>query len=316
MAMSNGKIKVVINGNFVDWENANVHVSTHGLLYGSGIFEGIRGYIDPEGKQLSVFRLKEHVKRMYNNGKLLNLKPSISESEFSDKIIELLRINNHKTDVYIRPVIYFGAGGIGIRPAKQTTDYFIFTQEMGGYFSSAKPLNVGVSSWTRISNNSLPPSAKVTGAYVNSMIASVDAARSGYDEALFLTQNGYVCEGAGENIFMVKNNSLITPPLSADILEGITRDAVIKLAEDLNVPVVERDISRTELYTCDELFLCGTAAQISPIGSVDRRIVGNGAVGKITEKLLAAFDAVIRGKDRRYSSWLTPVYMHVVEKTA
>ena len=307
--------KVVMNGNFVDWEDAKVHVSTHGLLYGSGVFEGIRAYMDHEGKQLSVFRLKEHVRRMLNNTKILNLKPAISEKEFVDKIVELLRVNNHKTDVYIRPVIYFGAGGIGIRPAKQSTDYFIFSQAMGGYFASVKPLNVCVSSWTRITNNSLPPSAKVTGAYVNSMIASAEAAQSGFDEALFLTQNGYVCEGSGENIFMVKNGVLVTPPLSADILEGITRDSVIRLAEDRNIPVVERDISRTELYTCDELFLCGTAAQITPIGSVDRRTVGDGKVGNVTEKLINAFEAVIRGKDRRFASWLTPVYLQMVEKT-
>lgn len=307
--------KVIINGNVVDWVDARVHVSTHGLLYGSGVFEGIRAYLGTDSEQLFVFRLREHVARIFRSAKIIGLKPKVSEKEFTDNIVELLRLNNHKKDTYIRPVIYFGEGGIGIKPAKQSTDYFIFTQEMGGYFGTSKALNVGISSWTRVSNNSLPPSAKVTGAYVNSMLASMEASQAGYDEALFLTQNGYVCEGSGENIFMVKGNTLVTPPLSADILEGITRDTVMKLAEEMNIPIVERDISRTELYTCDELFLCGTAAQISPVGSVDRRTVGNGGMGRITEKLQAAFDAIVRGKERRYSAWLTPVYLEVMEKT-
>ncbi len=314
MPMSDSKVKVVINGKFVEWEDAKVHVSTHGLLYGSGVFEGIRAYYDPAEKQLFVFRLKEHVRRIYRSAKVLKLKPKPGEKELYDQIVELLRINDYKTDVYIRPVIYFGEGGIGIKPSKQSTDYFIFTQEMGSYFSSRKALNVCISSWTRISNNSLPPSAKVTGAYVNSMIASADAAESGYDEAIFLTQNGFVCEGAGENIFMVKEGNLITPPLSADILEGITRDAVIRLAEDMNIPVIERDISRTELYTCDELFFCGTAAQITPIGSVDRRTVADGQAGTVTGKITDAFESVIRGRDKRYLSWLTPVFPQVIQK--
>ncbi len=316
VSMSDGRRKVVMNGSLVDWEDAKVHVSTHGLLYGSGVFEGIRAYADREGKQLFVFRLNEHVRRIFRNAKVLNLKPPVSEKEFSDKIVDLLRVNDHHTDVYIRPMIYFGTGGIGIRPSKQSTEYFIFTQEMGGYFSTRRPLNVGVSSWTRITNNSLPPSAKVSGAYVNSMIASVDAVQSGYDEALFMTQNGYVCEGAGENIFIVKGGSLVTPPPSADILEGITRDAVIRLAGDMGIRVVERDISRTELYTCDEIFLCGTAAQITPIGSVDRKQVGDGSEGEITAKLNASFESLVRGGDGRYSSWLTPVYPALVQKTA
>lgn len=312
--MGDGNRKVIINGNFVDWNDAKVHVTTHGLLYGTGVFEGIRAYVDAAGRQLFVFRLKEHVKRIYNNTKVLGLKPSVGPKEFTEQIVELLRLNNHKTDVYIRPVIYFGEGGIGLKPARSSTDYFIFTQEMGGYFSTKKPLDVCVSSWTRISNSSLPPSAKVTGAYVNSMMASMEAAQSGYDEGIFLTRNGYVCEGAGENIFMVKSDTLVTPPLSADILEGITRDTVIRLAEEMNIPVVERDVSRTELYTCDELFMCGTAAQISPVGSVDRRIVGDGKTGRLTQRLMDSFGSVIRGKDARYSSWLTPVYLEIVEQ--
>lgn len=312
--MSEAKRKVIINGNYVDWEDANIHVSTHGLLYGTGVFEGIRAYMGRDEKQLYVFRLKEHVRRIFRSAKVLNLKPPVSEDEFHDQVVELLRRNSHKSDVYIRPVIYFGQGGVGIKPLKHSTDYFIFTQEMGGYFSERRPLNVCISSWTRITNNSLPPSAKVTGAYVNSMMASVDAAQSGYDEGIFLTQNGYVCEGAGENIFMVKDDKLITPPLSADILEGITRDTVIRLGEEFNIPVVERDISRTELYTCDELFFCGTAAQLTPIGSVDRKTVADGKTGRITSKLMEAFDSIVRGGDSKFSSWLTPVYAEIVEK--
>jgi len=310
MDMATKGRKALVNGMLVEWDNANVHISTHGLLYGSGVFEGIRAYYSAEEKQLYVFRLADHVRRMLNNAKLLRLKPQIGEREFCESIVNLLRQNEHRTDVYIRPVIYYGRGGIGIRPNQQSTDYFVFTQELKSYFRKEEALDVCFSSWMRVTNNSLPPSAKVTGSYVNSMIASLEARESGFDEALFLTRNGYVCEGSGENIFMVRGKKLVTPPLSADILEGITRDTVMRLVEERKEwKLVERDIARTEMYSADEVFLCGTAAQIQPVRSIDRIIIGNGKSGRITSELAEQFNSVVRGTDKRYfAEWLTPVY--------
>ncbi len=306
--MAKGRNVVLLNGQYVDWNDAKLHVTTHALLYGSAVFEGIRAYASPDKEQLFVFRLREHIVRLLNNAKVLRLKQPLTVDAFSDKIIELLSMNGFHTDVYIRPVVYFGEGPIGLKPLKQSTDYFVFAVEFGNYFGENRALKVGISSWVRPSNNSLPPSAKVNGSYVNSMLASMDAKEAGYDEAILLTQNGYVSEGPGENIFMVKKGKLITPPVSADILEGITRDSVTSIATEIRIDVVERDVARTELYTCDELFLCGTAAQISPVGSVDGRTIGDGRPGKLTTKLASLFDEAVRGADDNRRAWLTPVY--------
>ena len=306
--MAKGRNVVLLNAQYVDWNDAKLHVTTHALLYGSAVFEGIRAYASPDKEQLFVFRLREHIVRLLNNAKVLRLKQPLTVDAFSDKIIELLSMNGFHTDVYIRPVVYFGEGPIGLKPLKQSTDYFVFAVEFGNYFGENRALKVGISSWVRPSNNSLPPSAKVNGSYVNSMLASMDAKEAGYDEAILLTQNGYVSEGPGENIFMVKKGKLITPPVSADILEGITRDSVTSIATEIRIDVVERDVARTELYTCDELFLCGTAAQISPVGSVDGRTIGDGRPGKLTTKLASLFDEAVRGADDNRRAWLTPVY--------
>jgi branched-chain amino acid aminotransferase len=255
-----------------------------------------------------VFRLREHIERLYRNASILRLKPPVDSERFAEQVVELLRRNNFHSDLYIRPMIYFGEGGIGIKPTNHTTDYFVFATEFGNYFGEPKGLNVAVSSWVRSSNNASPPGAKISGAYVNSMLASVDAKESGFDEAIMLTQNGYVSEGSGENIFIVKKGQLVTPPVSADILEGITRDSIMALASDAGIPVIERDITRTELYTCEEMFLCGTAAQITPVRSVDRRIISDGGTGRITSRLMKSFSDAVRGKDRKHIGWLTPVY--------
>jgi branched-chain amino acid aminotransferase len=312
--MQNTKRRAILNGEVVDWKDAKVHISTHSLLYGSGVFEGIRAYMSSDGSQLNVFRLRDHVRRIYRNAQLLYLNPSINEEEFSSKIIELLRINEHRRDVYIRPVIYYGEGGIGIRPTKQKTEYFIFTQELENYFAEKRPLNVCFSHWRRVSSNSIPPSGKFTGSYVNSMLASLDASKAGFDEAIMLTHTGYVSEGAGENIFMVRDGTLITPPFSADILDGITRDTVITIARDMGIEVQERDIAKGEIYGADELFLCGTAAQIAPVGTVDKRKIGTKVPGRITERLMEAFERVVRAEDKRYSHFLSPVYTEVLKE--
>lgn len=306
--MADSKGVILHNGKYVEWKDARVHVSTHGLLYGSGVFEGIRGYAGNDSAQVNVFRLREHVERLYRNASILRLKPPVDSESFAGQVVELLRRNEFHADVYIRPMIYFGEGGIGIKPTNHSTDYFVFATKFGNYFGEPKALNVAVSSWVRSSNSASPPSAKISGAYVNSMLASVDAKESGFDEAIMLTQNGYVSEGSGENIFIVKKGQLVTPPVSADILEGITRESVMALASDAGIPVIERDITRTELYTCEEMFLCGTAAQITPVGSVDRRSISGGVIGRITSGLMKSFENAVRGRDRKHMDWLTPVY--------
>lgn len=313
LPLQNAQRKAILNGEFVEWKDAKVHISTHSLLYGSGVFEGIRGYMTPDGKQLNVFRLEDHVRRLYRNAAMIYLSPPVDETEFCSEILQLLKENAHRKDVYIRPVIYYGEGGIGIRPTKQKTEYFIFTQELSSYFPEKRPLNVCFSHWRRVSANSIPPSGKFTGSYVNSMLASMDAARSGFDEAIMLTHTGYISEGSGENIFLVLGGRLVTPPLSSDILDGITRDTIIAIARELGIDVLEREVAKSELYGAEEAFLCGTAAQISPIATVDKRPVGKKVPGRITEKIASAFEDIVRGKDRRFRHYLSPVYSEVLE---
>lgn len=276
-------------------------------MYGTMVFEGIRGYVNGDKTNVYVFRLKEHLERLLRNSRILRLEPKWSSSDLADNITELIRKNEQMADVYIRPGIYFGQGGISLAPSSQSTDYFAFIVELGNYFGAEKPLNVCVSSWVRVDANALPPSAKISGAYVNSMLASMDAKKAGFDEAVFLTHNGYVSEGAGENIFVIRKGILSTPPFSADILEGITRETVIQIAEEEGFEVEVRDIYRSELYTADEIFFTGTAAEISPIGSVDNRVVGDGGVGPLTGKLKATFSSMARGQGK-HREWLTPAY--------
>ena len=296
-----------MNGEYVPWEQGRVHLTTHGLMYGTMVFEGIRGYAAEDGKELYIFRLREHLNRLLRNSRIIGLEPAWTADELSTRILELIRRNDHRADIYIRPGIYFGEGGISLAPSMQSTDYFTFTVELGNYFGGEKPLSTCISSWIRIDSNTLPPSAKISGGYVNSMLASMDAKKAGFDEAIFLTRNGYVSEGAGENIFVVRNGVIATPPFSADILEGITRDSVIKLAEEAGMTVEVRDIYRSELYTADEVFFTGTAAEVSPIGSIDHRSVGDGGTGRVTDRLKSAFKSIARGKGK-HREWLTPVY--------
>lgn len=298
---------VLMNGEFLPWSEGKVHLTTHGFMYGTMVFEGIRGYVSEDGKDVYIFRLMEHIERLLRNGKILRLEPRWSAKDLAEGVAELVRRNEHKADIYIRPGMYFGEGSISLAPSNQSTDYFVFTAELGNYFGAEKPLSTCISSWVRIDSNALPPSAKIAGSYVNSMLASKDAKKMGFDEAIFLTHNGFVSEGAGENIFIIRNGKIATPPLSADILEGITRDSVIRIAQEEGIEVEVRDIYRSELYTADEVFFTGTAAEISPIGSIDGRPVGDGGVGPTTAKLKSSFKGIVRGGGR-HSEWLTSVY--------
>ncbi len=293
------------NGSFVPWQEAKVHVMTNALHYGTGVFEGIRAYWN--GKQLYIFRLQDHVNRFFNSIKIYNFGIDFSKDQISEGIKETLRKNELRTDVYIRPLAIKGYGPIGLDVRKLKTDVFIIAMPYGRYFEK-EGIEVLVSSWRRISSQTLPVLAKVTGHYSNSVLAKLDALNKGYDDAILLNEEGKVCEGTGENIMMIKDGIIYTPPISAGILDGITRRSIIEFAPDLGLKVIEKDIDRGELYTADELFFVGTAAEITPILKVDGRQIGDGKVGPISKKLKEYFFSVTQGKVDKYLKWLEAVW--------
>jgi len=293
------------NGSFVPWQEAKVHVMTNALHYGTGVFEGIRAYWN--SKQLYIFRLQDHINRFFNSIKIYNFGIDFSKEQISEGIKETLRKNELRTDVYIRPLAIKGYGPIGLDVRKLKTDVFIIAMPYGRYFEK-EGIEVLVSSWRRISSQTLPVLAKVTGHYSNSVLAKLDALNKGYDDAILLNEEGKVCEGTGENIMMVKDGIIYTPPISAGILDGITRRSIIEFAPDLGLKVVEKDIDRGELYTADELFFVGTAAEITPILKVDGRQIGDGKVGPISKKLKDYFFSVTQGKVDKYLKWLEAVW--------
>lgn len=308
--------KVMMNGNYVAWNDATVHITTHALHYGTAVFEGIRAYYNDDRGQSFIVRLMEHVERLYRNIRVLRLTVPLTKQEFADAIVDVVRENALKEDVYIRPIIYWGAGSVGLYPYGRTNDYAIYVEPMGNYFTdcdgsstdNGAGLKVCVSSWARVSDNALPPTGKFAGAYVNSVLAKVEAVQDGYDEAILLTKDGFVSEGSGENVFLVRKGTVLTPLVSDDILEGITRDAIITICADRGFKVYERRISRSELYAADELFLTGTAGEVAPVTSVDGITIADGTVGTITKELKEAYFNAARGNDPRYSQWLTPVF--------
>ena len=293
------------NGSLVPWEDAKVHVMTNGLHYGTGVFEGIRAYWN--GKQLHVFRLQDHVNRFFNSIKIYGFGIDFTKDQISEGIKETLRKNELKTDVYIRPLAVKGYGPIGLDVRKLKTEVFIIAMPYGRYFEK-EGIDVIVSSWRRISSQTLPVIAKVTGHYSNSVLVKLDALNKGFDDAILLNEEGKVCEGTGENIMMVKDGVIYTPPISAGILDGITRRSIIEFAPDLGLKVVEKDIDRGELYTADELFFVGTAAEITPILKVDGRQIGEGKVGPVSKKLKEYFFSITQGKVDKYLKWLEAVW--------
>ena len=297
------------NGQFVPVDQAKISIQNNTFQYGTGVFEGIRAYWNSRMKQLYVFRLREHFVRMLRNCRVLTLTIGKDEKELSEITIELLRKNRPETDTYVRPIAYVDSDGLGPKFVGYPTGFAIYTLPLGDYIDVSSGIKVGFSSWRRINDNMIPARCKVTGGYVNSALAKTEALEHGYDEAIFLTADGFISEGSAENIFLIRDGRLITPPLSDDILEGITRDTVMELArEELGIETTERAIGRTELYVADEAFLCGTGAQVSPIAQVDKRPLGSGRIGPITAKIQALYFDVVKGKQKKYSHWLTPVY--------
>ena len=295
---------VWMDGKLVEWSDANVHVMTHALHYGTAVFEGIRGYWD--GGRLKVFRLRDHVRRLFYSAKVLYMQIPYSPEKVEEAIIETVRANQIRENCYIRPLVYRGYGVIGLNPLKAPVRVAVATFPFGKYLEE-KGVRCCVSSWRRIAIDSQPPAAKTCGNYVNSCLAKVEAILNGFDEAIFLDSHGYVCEGTGENLFIVRDGVLATPPTVTGILEGITRDTVIKIAKEMGFEVQERLIARSELYMCEEAFFTGTAAEITPIVSIDNRPVGDGSIGPITRKLKTRYFEVVMGKVDKYKTWVTEI---------
>ena len=296
--------KIWMDGKFIPWEEANVHILTHSLHYGLGIFEGIRCYLCQDGTS-AVFRLREHVERFFDSGQIGELKIPYSKKEIIEACKETLRLNRLK-EGYIRPIAFIGEGVMGVYPGNNPIRVAIITWSWGAYLGDGaleKGIRAKVSSYTRHHVNVMMTKAKITGNYVNSVLAKREVMKSGYDEALMLDTEGYVSEASGENIFMVKNGLLKTPPLTS-ILPGITRDSVIQIAKANKMAIVEEKFTRDELYTAQEAFFTGTAAELTPIREVDDRQIGDGKPGPITKVLQAAFFDIVKGKNPEYKDWL------------
>lgn len=299
---------VFYNGKIIDEGEVSISIRSKLVNYGLGCFEGIRAYWDEESQQLYGFRLKEHYERLLQSCKALYINIPYTVSELCAYTVELLKKNDFKTTVYIRPLAYKGAEVLNPTLLDEDNRLLIYCEPMGN-FSGKTEVRVSVTSWQRIRDNMLPPRTKATAAYLNSALASLEVLRNGYDEAIFLTDSGNVCEGPGENIFIVKKGKLITPPPSDNILEGITRETIMTLAgEELGMEVVERSISRTELYSAQEAFFSGTAMEVLSIVEVDRRIIGTGKQGEVCKSLKKLFFEITAGKNPKYMDYCTPIY--------
>src|SRR5579863_581701 len=304
--------QLFMNGEFVPVDRGVISIRTHGFSYGTGCFEGIRGYWNEEDQQIYLFRLHEHYKRFLQSCKILQISLPYTEDQLVEITVELVRRNEQKQNIYLRPVAYKADQNIGVR-LHGLEDHFILTSEPLGNYIDTGGLHCGVSSWRRIDDNAIPARAKITGSYVNSAFAKSEALQNGFDEAIMLTHDGHVSEGSAENIFLVINGELVTPAATENILLGVTRDTMMQLAvRELGRITRERQIDRTELYIADEIFLCGTGAQIAPVVKVDHRTVGDGNIGPISSALQKLYFEVVRGRKPEYRvQWCTPVYASV-----
>src|SRR5256886_2525462 len=302
---------IFMNGEFIPAEQGVIPVRTHGFSYGTGCFEGIRGYWNEQDQQVYLFRLREHYERLHRSCKILQISLPYTVDELIEISTELVRRNGQHQDVYLRPVAYKSDITLGVR-LHDINDGFLITSEPTGNYVDISGLHCGVSSWRRVDDNAIPARAKICGAYVNSAFAKSEALQNGFDEAIMLTNEGKVSEGSAENIFLVIDGELVTPAPTENILLGITRDSVMELARrELGRITSERQIDRTEIYVADEIFMCGTGAQIAPVISVDHRPVGNGRIGPISSAIQQLYSDVVRGRSSDYRApWCTPVYAH------
>lgn len=300
---------VYMDGNYVEKEKATIPVMTHGFLYGTSIFEGIRAYYNPEENQLYAFRVPEHFERLKLSAKVMHMKVENSVDELCEITKTLLKKNQYKEDTYIRPTMYKSAQKIGTHLLNNTDSLLIFSVPMGDYIDTSKGLKVCISNWRRTSDNAIPPRAKIGGAYANAALIATDSRLAGFDDAIVLSEDGTVTEGSAMNLFLVMDGKLVTTQTTDNILKGITRDTIMQLAKEvLGLEVIERVIDRTELYIADEAFYCGTGAQVSPIVNIDNRELGDGKVGPISAKLQKLYFDVVKGRVPEYKKWCMPIY--------
>jgi len=294
--------KIWMNGELIDWADAKIHVGTHGLHYGSGVFEGIRAYETEKGS--AVFRLTDHLQRLDNSAKLLYMQLPYSVDDLKAACVELIGANG-RAECYLRPIAFYGYGELGVSAVGNPIEMVIMSWPWGAYLGEEgqrSGIRAKISSWKRVGANVIPHVSKATGIYLNSMLAVMEANRAGYDEAILLTDDGYVADGSGENIFVVKDGTIYTPDLSASILPGITRDTLIQIAQDLGHRVVEKPLIRTDLYLADEVFMCGTAAEVTPIREIDDQEIG--PPGPVTLEIQQNYLDTVRGKSERWAHWL------------
>lgn len=299
-------------GQIVPFEQATVSVMNHTLNYGTGAFAGVRAYWNNDEEQLFVFRPLDHFARLLNSAKLLSMEFDYTPESLTRIVLELLQTEGWQTNTYIRPLIYFADNLIGVKLHDLNPRLTMFSLPFGEYVKNVEGASVTFSSWNRIDDNAIPARGKITGAYANSAFIKTDAQRAGYDEALVLTKDGHLSEGSAENFFMLRDGVIVTPPITDNILEGITRRTVIELIqEEIGLTVVERPIDRTEVYLADEAFFCGTGVQIAAITSVDKRPLGSGQMGPIVSQLRDVFFNVVEGRNDKYRHWNMPVYQQV-----
>lgn len=295
------------NGEIIPWEDATTHVLTHALHYGSAVFEGIRCYYDEESGDSVVFRLQDHMERLHRSAKMIMMDLPYSVDELCQATVDLIKANDIKS-CYIRPLAYYGYGQMGVDPTGAPTDVIIAVWPWDAYLGEEaleRGIDVGISSWRQRSFNAIPPAIKSAASYLNSILAKLEAKNHGYSEAIMLNENGYVTEGTGENLFVVRNGILSTPPLSDGLLEGVTRDSVLTIASDLDIPALEESLTRADLYIADEAFMTGSAAELTPVHSIDDRVVGDR--GPITTQLQKRYFDVAYGRVPEYEEWITRI---------
>ena len=295
-------------GEYRSLKDSTINLATHAFQYGTMVIGGIRGYYSREKKELYIFRLEEHIERLARSAHIMQMKLPMKEEKMAELVLELARRNQIKSNSYFRPCIYKSALQLSPRLHDVEDSFSLYCIPLEDYLDTRQGLRVTVSSWRRMDENAIPARVKSSGSYINSALAKSEAMQNGFDEALFLDNRGFVCEGSAENIFIIRDKELITPPLAGNVLEGITRRTLIELAQDMGIPILERDIARGELYIAEEVFLCGTGAQIAWVSEVDHRQIRNGDLGPVTKKLRETFLRIVNGEDKNYDKWLRPVY--------
>lgn len=294
-------------GKMIDLADAKISIMTNALQYGTGVFGGIRGYYNAEQKKISIFRIEEHYKRFLSSISLLGCDFPYTLEQLIEIHKDLVKKNAPDCNSYFRPFAYVGNTSLGPNLAEVTLHYALYMIPLEDYLPTDKGLSLMVSSWRRVGDNCIPARGKFSGAYINSAFARKEAHDNGFDEAIFLTEQGHVCEGSAENLFIIRDGVLITPPPSDDILEGITRRTIMQIARDMGIQAIERSIDRSELYVADEVFLSGTGCQLAWVTAIDKRTIGNGLIGPISEKLRTQYFATVHGKVEKYSDWCTAI---------